>query len=439
MVIIRSSALFALLVLPCTAWATLGAYEHGAGIKSQGAGGITYAYGEDSIPISYNPALTVSLGNRNDIGISLLIPTSYGEFEGNSAAPDERYKADGQKLYSIPQGGLTRRLNERWSAGLTLYSAGLGPDYRESPFARFGGASRVNLTLASSGAALALAWQARPHQAFGVSIIPGYQMFRANGLQFLGSDAPETRASARPDRTTGQGLDGSLTIGGSVGWHGEIVPGVVGGISYRTKTWAQKHRAYRGLLPDGGGIELPAIWGGGVAWTPARTLTLAVDFQRFEYEGERAFGNRIVNLSEGNLLGDKNGPGFGFRNQDAYKFGAFWRASDVVTLRAGYIHATSPARSSETFFNLLGAINTTTHYTAGATWMFGDWELSGFGSYAPTKKIQGENSVGAAFGGGEANTSYWGMAYGLSVGWGFGGQKSVGHYSPAASPSDGQQ
>lgn len=418
---IRIPALLAalLLISPCC-FATLGAYEHGAGIKSQGAGGITYAFGEDSVPISYNPALVIGLGNRNDLGVSLLLPTSYGEFLGNEAGPDERFDANGQTRYWIPQGGLTRRLNDKWSAGFTLYSAGLGPDYKQSPFERFGGSRRANLTLASSGAALALAWQPRPRQAFGISIIPGYQMLRVNGLQFLSSDVPESRVSITPDRTTNQGLDGSLTIGASLGWHGEIIPGVVGGLSYRTKTWAEKHREYRGLLPDGGGIELPAIWGGGLAWTPVKPLTLAFDFQRFEYEGERAFGNRIANLSNGNLLGDRNGPGFGFRNQDAYKFGVYWRASEVLTLRAGYIHATSPARSSETFFNLMGAINTTTHYTTGLTWVFKRFELSGFGSYAPTERIHGDNSVAAGFGGGEANTSYWGMAFGASVGWGFG-------------------
>ena len=52
--------------------ASLGPYEHGAGIKSQGAGGISYAFGEESTVISINPAIAAALDTRFDIGVPEL-------------------------------------------------------------------------------------------------------------------------------------------------------------------------------------------------------------------------------------------------------------------------------------------------------------------------------------------------------------------------------
>lgn len=421
-----STAAFRLIALVIVATATssaqasLGIFEHGPGIKSQGAGGVSFAFGEDSNPISSNPALTAALGNRNDVGISVFLPEPHMRYRGNSLGPDERFDSDGQDVYPIPQGGFTRQVTPTVSMGFSLYTAGLGPDYTSSPFVRFGSAQRTSVTLVSTATAWTLAWKPRPSQAVGVSINPGYQMLRATGLQFLSGDAPQTRVSVKPDRITDMGFDGSLSMGAAIGWQGSITPSLSAGLSYRTKTWTQRHREYRGLLPDGGSLELPAIWGGGLAWTPTPAVILAVDYQRFEFSGERGFGNRIGNLLDGNLFGSKNGPGFGLMDTSAYKFGAIWRATNALTLRAGYIHSTHTTRETETLFDSLSPCNTTEHYTAGATWNFGRWELSGFAAYTPGETVRGRNSVAPSFGGGEVDTSYRGQTYGTSIGWGFG-------------------
>lgn len=407
-------------VQPLEAQASLGPYEHGSGIKSQGAGGISYAYGEDAIPLVFNPALAATLDDRNDLGVSVFLPTPAGELEGNLLGFDDRYPGDGQTIYPIPQGGMVRRLDERWSFGVSLASAGLGPDYTRNPYQRFGGSPRSSLTFVSSGAALALAWRPQRDHAFGLAINPGYQLLRLQGLQFLDSELPPFGASDTPERTTDRGFDGSFTFGTTLGWHGLILPTVAGGLSYRSKTWTQKHRQYRGLLPDRGSLELPAIWGGGLAWMPTPALTLGVDFQRYEFEHERAFGNRFSNLSEGNFLGSKNGPGFGLKNLDAYKFGLSWLVSPSLTLRAGYIEATPPTRPSETLFNILASVNTGRHYTAGFTWDLEGLEVSAFCAYAPEGRINGENSIPLIYGGGEANTTFGTRSFGLSFGWGFG-------------------
>jgi long-chain fatty acid transport protein len=404
--------------------ASLGPYEHGGGIKSQGAGGIVYAHAEESTVIAFNPAAAAALDRRSDLGVSLFIPTPTGEFRGNLFGADQRYDSDGQKIYPIPQGGLVRHLAGNWSLGIALASAGLGPDYTHSPYERFGGARRSSLTLVSSGAVVALAWRPHADHALGLSLNPGYQIVNITGLEFIaepfGLNLPASllQVSETPRRATNQGSDGVPTFGASIGWHGLITPYLAAGLAYRTKTWAARHREYRGVIPDRGRLELPAIWGGGIAYMPARWITLAFDYQRYELNNERALANRIERL--GHLLGSKHGPGFGLRDLNAYKFGVTWLAMPRLTLRAGYIEANRPTRASETLFNILASVNTTTHYTGGFTWTFEGWELSAHVAYAPEQRVEGRNSVPLIFGEGEASHEFGATIYGLSVGWGFG-------------------
>lgn len=411
--------LCATLLLASNAEASLGPYEHGAGIKSQGAGGISYAFGEEATMISANPAIAAALDDRFDIGVNLFIPSPRGEIEANLFGQSDGYDADGQKIYPIPQGALVRHLSDQWTLGVSLFSAGLGPDYKESPYARFGGASRASLTLVSSGAVIAAAWQPFPDQAFALSINPGYQIIEVKGLQFLQSRLPLLRVSETPERTTDQGKDGGFTIGATIGWHGLLAPTLAAGLSYRTKTYSQRHEEYRGLIPDRGRLELPAIWGGGIAWMPVPSLTMAFDFQRYELSDERALGNPFSRLAEGHFLGSKDGPGFGLRDQDAYKFGVAWDPAPWLTLRVGYVHANRPTQRSETLFNILASVNATTHYSTGFTWAFDGWEFTACAVHIPKVRVEGDGSIPLLFGGGEASHEFGVNSVGVSIGWFF--------------------
>lgn len=196
-----------------------------------------------------------------------------------------------------------------------------------------------------------------------------------------------------------------------------MTPQITWGLGYRSKTWTQKHREYRGLLPNGGSLELPAIWGAGITWSPLPAWTLGFDFQRYQFSSEAAFGNRIRRLDPPTrLLGDDGGAGFGFGNQNAYKFGVAWQATPALVLRLGYIDATQINQPSETLFGAFGPVTATTHYTGGATYSFGRWEISGYAYHSPEKTVRGQGSIPPAFGGGEADAIYEGVGAGLSFG-----------------------
>lgn len=405
-----------LLLISVQAHATIGIFEHGNGIKSMGMGGVAYVIGEEATALSANPAHAVGMGTRYDIGVHGFTPMADVAIEGNAAAPDSRHRNSGRRYFAIPQGGFSRALGERWAVGMTAFAAGLGPDYKRNPYARFGGGARGSLFLNSAGVSTALAYKANADHALGASLNLVYQTVSLEGVGFLGA------VSRAPEKVSNQGKDDALGVGFSLGWRGQLTPQLAAAVSYRSKTWTEKHEDYRGVLPNQGQLELPQIWGAGLGYAPHPEWTVAADFQRYQYSGQDAFGSRLRQLDPANgvLLGDDQGPGFGFRNQNVYKVGVAWKASPQWTLRAGYLDATQLMSPTETLFGMLGPAPATDHYTLGGTWTRSHWEVSGFASWAPKKRVRGKGSIPPDFGGGEANVAYESVSIGLSLGRTFG-------------------
>lgn len=409
------------LLLPFEAGATLGVFEHGSGIKSLGNGGISYVAAEETTAIAANPASAVMLGERFDLGIDMLSPDARSSIVGNSLAPDQTYDSNAHHFYPIPQGGITLPLSPRWSAGLSMYAGGLGPDYTSSPYARFASPANAersksaSLTLKITGLSLVLAHAIRPDQSIGLALNVQHQAMNVKGLSSFAA------FSQSPDNVSDLGKHGAY--GGSItaGWTGSITSWMSAGLSYRSKSWSQRIDAYKGLLPDAGLLELPAIYGAAVALTPLPRLQLALEFQRADYGARNAFGNSVDELAQGKLLGSPDGPGFGWTGQNAYKLGLSYQALPQLRLRAGYIYNTLNFTPSETLFNIMAPATIRSHYTTGATWTFSNrYELSGYASWAPRHQIDGQGSIPPALGGGEANVSNEMYMLGFSLGRRFG-------------------
>ncbi|MDB5987891.1 MAG: hypothetical protein JWR16_2944 [Nevskia sp.] len=416
-----ASGLLLLSLLPLEANATLGVFEHGAGIKSLGNGGISYVDAEETTAIAANPASASGLGRRFDLGVDLLMPNASTTIVGNSLGPDQRSDSDAHHYYFIPQGGITLPLSDRWSIGASAYAAGLGPDYTMSPYARFASpaeaaaAQSSSLALKISGLSLVLAHVLMPGQSIGVAVNLQRETIEIKGL------APFEAFSQAPDGVTDVGKHGALGGSLSIGWTGTLTPWMTGGLSYRSKSWSQRISEYGGLLPDGGRLELPAVYGGALAFTPLPKLQIAVEFGREDYASRHAFGNGIELLAQGKPLGSANGPGFGWLDQNSYKLGVSYQALPSLRVRAGYIYSTQNFPPSQTLFNALAPATLKTHYTAGATWAFHSrYELSGYAALAQQHHIDGRNSIPQALGGGEANISNELFLVGLSVGRQFG-------------------
>lgn len=403
--------------------ASLGPFEHGYGIPSMGMAGVAYGFARDTSALGANPAHAGTLGTRADIGVSLIDPDANGEITGNAAGPDSVHLTRPVTL-PVPQLGAAFDLGERWSAGATFQSAGVGPEYRSNPFQRFGGGPTARLTLGQIGLVGVLAFRPAPGHHVGASVSVGYQTVAVEGLQgFTAPEGTPANASVAPEAVTDRGTDGAFGANVAVGWHGRITDWLSAGAAYRSPTWTQKHDRYRGLLPEGGRLQLPAIYGAGIALQPLSSVTIAIDLQRFVFSDQKAFGNGIARLVDGNRLGSSNGPGFGWRDVNALKIGVEWRATQQLALRAGYIDSRQPVRAGETLFAFLGPVMSTTHYTAGASYRFGPWTVSGYWTYVPHETIRGEDSIPAQLGGGEADVGYHAKQAGLSLGRRFGGSR----------------
>ena len=408
-------------LMPFQAGATLGLFEHGPGIKSMGNGGISYVAAEETTAIAANPAAAIGLGRRWDLGVDLIMPDARSSFTGNSLGPDQSYDSDAHHYYLIPQGGITLPLSDRWSTGVSIYAGGLGPDYTQSPYARFaspanaGQTKSASLTLKITGVSLVIANAVRPGQSLGLALNIQREVLNAKGL------APFDAYSESPNNVSDVGKHGAFGGSFTAGWTGTLTSWMSAGVSYRSKSWSQRIKQYRGLLPDEGLLELPAMYGAAVALTPIPQVQIALEFQRADYGSRNAFGNGIEELAQGKLLGSPDGPGFGWTDQNAYKLGVSYQVTPSLRLRGGYIYNTLNFTPSQTLFNILAPATVKNHYTAGATWAFRNrYELSGYAALAPRHQISGHNSISPALGGGEANVSNELFMVGLALGKRFG-------------------
>lgn len=400
------------LGMPSPLLAGYGAYTHGYGIKSLGYAGIGFVLPEETYTLASNPAGAVVMGNRNDYGLDYENFDGAVAYEGNLLGPDKRYRSREHHFF-VPQIGVSRELSDRWSVGATAFFAGVGTDYKRSPYERFGAAPRAGVGLAMVGASLAAGYLVAPGQAIGISANLAYQELRVQGL-----DAATFRLiSSDPEHLSDQGRDGRPGFGFTLGWLGALGPQLTGGLSYRSKTWTQRYREYAGLFPDRGRVELPAIYGAGLSWEFMPHWAAAFEYQRIEHGEESAFGNRFERVLGGAQLGAKDGPGFGWINQNVYKFGLSQQVSEQLCLRAGYARASANVPPAQTLLSALAPSFLRRHYTLGATWAWRpEWELSGYAAFAPRMDLPGEGSIPPLLAGGEADLHGRQFFFGLSFG-----------------------
>ncbi len=422
---LHSTALAAVGCLSAfNAQATLGIFEHGTGIKALGYGGVSYIGVDESTAISANPALAFGLGGRFDLGADFLVVRGGTKISGNAAGPDEYYGSTGKKYFPIPQFGVTTRIADHWAFGVSAFAAGLGPDYPRSPYARFaqgqgaaveaGSASAQN-SLKIAGISFVLAHEVLPGQSIGLAANVQHQSLSTDGTLPFGA------VSESPEFVGNQGQHGGFGASFTLGWTGHITPWLDGALSYRSKTWQQKIEQYRGLLPDQGRLALPAIFGGALLFKLAPEWNAAVEYQHFAYQRSNAFGNSLGLLFEGRPLGSDNGPGFGWNNQNVYKLGIQHQWAKDWILRGGFIYSTQVLSKSNTLFNGLAPATPKFHVTGGFTYAFGKGsEITMFGAVSDHRTVRGENSIPAAFGGGEADIDFQSINVGVSYGLRFG-------------------
>lgn len=407
-------AVAAALAAPLSAFATVGYFAHGYGLKAKGMGGVGIALPQETMSGVSNPANLGFVGNRLDVELEWFSPIRDAEITGNGFGLNGSYSGSGRKNFFIPGLGYSRMLRPNLALGVLVYgNGGMNTTFDTNPFGAFGGSNPGGVDYMQLFVAPTIAWKPHPSHSIGLSLNLVYHQFGASGLE------PFAGFSQTPGRVTNMGREDSTGIGVRLGWTGQITPNVMVGVMFQPKTDMGKLSKYEGLFRGQGELDIPATFGAGISVKATPQLTIAGDIQRIDYSKVAAIGTTPDCLFQGLCaLGADNGPGFGWKNMTAYKIGASYEVSRSLTVRAGFATAKQPIPNQYTLLNIIFPAVIQDHLTLGATWTMGTMEMTAGYMHALKKTVNGSGSIPAVpFGGGEANLKMYQNSLGVAVGW----------------------
>jgi long-chain fatty acid transport protein len=424
---LRATAFAAALAAAPAAMATNGYFSHGYGIKSMGMAGAATAMADDALGGANNPATMVWVGSRLDVGLVIFSPHRDAERSGALAAPTLNGKVDsGKTNFLVPELGYNRMMGNDLSLGVTVYgNGGMNTTYPQGnfncgagPANILCGSGKLGVDLMQLVVAPTAAYKVAPQHSVGASLLLGYQMFKATGLQAFDNAPGFPPFTGAPGSVTNRGYDSASGAGLRVGYMGRLSDMVTVGAAYSSKIDMSKFSKYKGLFAEGGDFDIPSNYNLGVAFTPAPRWTVAFDYQRINYSDSRAVNNPSLPIVA--PLGASNGPGFGWQDIDVFKLGVAWQMDDALTLRAGYNRGDNPIKARDVTFNILAPGVMKEHYTVGFTYaMDKASELNGFLMLAPRQTVKGASLFDGVFGvPGAGGTETIGMRqYSLGLGW----------------------
>lgn len=402
------------------AFATNGYFSHGYGIKSQGMGGVGIALPQDALAAASNPAGMAWIGDRVDIGLTWFRPDRETTISGNPGTGiNGTFSGNAREDFFIPEFGYNKVIDDKLTLGVSVYgNGGMNTSYKNGgiPLLNGGNGIKSGIDYIQLFVAPTITWKITPSQSLGLAVNLGYQRFKAQGIENF------TGISASAANVTGQGHDDAYGIGLHLGWIGQVTDTVTLGASYQTKTYFEKFDKYKGLFAGEGNMDAPATAGIGIAVKATPQLTLAFDIQRYFFSDVDAIGNTLSQWNgaffPGNL-GSSSGPGFGWRDINAYKLGASYAVNDTLTIRAGYDHADQPIPDTEALFNTLAPGIVQDHLTLGGTYKLpnNNGEISVSYMHAFSNTVSGQNAIPAAFGGGNVDLKMHQDSVGIAYGW----------------------
>jgi long-chain fatty acid transport protein len=416
----------ACLTAGAPALATNGYFSHGYGIKAMGMGGASTALAQDSLGGATNPAAMVWAGSRYDIGLVAFMPKRDAE-RSSAGFPTLNGKVDSDNtLFWVPEFGYNRMMGSDMSLGVSVYgNGGLNTTYPQGSFNCGAGPANILCGSGSIGVDLSqliiaptLAYKLAAQHAVGVSLLLGYQQFKAHGLQAFDNAPGFPPFTGAPGSVTNRGYEKSTGVGLRLGYQGRLSEALTIGAAYAPKMKMGKLDKYKGLFAGDGGFDIPSHYSVGVAFMPTPAWTLALDVGRINYSDVASVSNPMAAQAP---LGAPNGPGFGWKDIDVLKLGVAWRLSDALTLRAGYNKGDNPITAADVSFNILAPGVMKEHYTAGFTWALDKAsEVSGMLMVAPRQDVTGSSLFNAVLGPGAGGSEKIGMkqtSIGLSYSW----------------------
>jgi len=378
-----------------SAQATEGYFQYGYGARQSGLGGAGVADSRDAMALSLNPAGLVDVSRQFQLGMALFLPYRSYTATGTTFVAPGSYDS-GDNIFPVPNMAYSSPIDADSAWGLALFGNGgmntNWPNMTNTAAGCGGGigvfcdGSKLHVDLMQAFVTLGYA---RRFGSFsvGVSPVAAIQRIRVQGLgAFAGVSSDASNLSSG---NYSYAYGGGLRLGAQ--WM--VMPNVRVGFSGQTPIWMTKFKKYAGLFAEGGGFDVPANLTAGVAWDVMPNFTVMFDYKHIFYGSVASIANP---MSSPGLLGQSNGPGFGWRDIDIFKIGAEWRATPQWTFRVGYAHNTNPITSPDVTFNILAPGVVTDHFTGGIAYKSSPnstWEFAA--AYAPSHTVNGPEKTGA--------------------------------------------
>jgi long-chain fatty acid transport protein len=383
------------------ALATNGYMTHGFGPISKGMAGACVAMIENAMCAAHNPASLTFLDNRWEIGAALFSPDR--GFQANddymtppyASIPPGKYESDND-LFLIPHFAYSRKLDDVSSLGFILGgNGGMNTDYDRPVFQNFASPNMPAFYQASKPTGInmmqlfmGVSYGRLINEQHSLALMPivAVQTFKAEGLE------PFRGVSESPNHVTNNGTDVSWGGGARIGWLWKATDQLNVGASYQTKLWMTKFDDYKGLFAEQGNFDIPPILDLGFAYSFTPNWTASFNYQHVWYEDVKSLSNPHDLPMQPGVLGSDDGLGFGWQNQNVYKFGVSWKFSPDMTVRAGYSHADQVVPDAQALFNVLAPAVVQDHFTLGfSKTLASNNEVHLSVMYAPEEKVYGTN------------------------------------------------
>lgn len=395
----RTVAVAAALAIPMTAaMATNGMLMEGYGPISTGMGGASQAIDHGNAGMSQNPATLGMIPDgtsRLDVAFGILGPDVKSSMMGMEAK-------SGGTSYLMPAFGYVKR-NGAYTYGVGMFAqGGMGTEYEANSFLAAGSGDAVRSELGVGNVIFPIAYQATPNLTLGATLKFMWSsldmLMAASPAQLgamvtggtgalggaIGGGALNTATWARinfSDDNDFTGAAKSTGFGAAIGGTFKVSNDVVLGASYqfkssladmKTASSAASMTANPGAAPtatfvDNGQItiidfQMPSVLAMGVSWQASPALLLAADIKSIGWsDSMKSFKMRYDSSGMGGSVSfalPQN-----WKDQTVLNLGAAWKASDVLTLRAGLNLADNPIPND--YVNPLFPATVKSHATLG--------------------------------------------------------------------------
>ena len=387
-----------------------------ASVKTTGMAATGIAYPQDAEAGAFNPAGMVDVGDRFDIGFSAVRESRRANIHGNiSGLPgvNGSFDANHKAKYAYNGDfGINKMLGCNISVGLVIYNR----NYNKTKYAHampLFGTTKPGLEYVHETISPTIAIKFWEKHNFGISLNYMVQRLWVQGLQNFANPI----FSKHPSHVTNHRYNYSQGVSFTLGYRCQVTNCLSVGVTYQPKTYMHKFNKYKGFLAGNGRLNIPQKIGGGFAWRFLPCATLAFDVEYINWKRVKALHRPLQSNLIAHKLGAHNGSGFGFRDQWYYRVGVDYDVTNWLTVRAGFRHANTPIRRSQTAVNLLIVDTVEDFLTLGATACINPCnEVSFFYAHGFHHKVRGKNSIPLSFGLGEADLKEYADAFGIS--WG---------------------